>query len=139
MADENQQPAALATSVREQDLDAHYRGFFTCFNGQRFHEAHDVLEKLWLRERSGPYGAFYQGLIQLAGAFVHLQKNRAAPALTLLKLAQAKLADYPPVCLSLELPPVLDLIDQWLIRLQPPPPPRCADLLLQNAPRLHLR
>jgi predicted metal-dependent hydrolase len=62
-------------SSRGQDLDAHYAGYFDCFNRQLFYEAHEVLEHLWLKDKYGPNGAFYKGLIQLAGAFVHLQKN----------------------------------------------------------------
>ena len=57
-----------------QVLDAHYLGYFACFNRGWFYEAHDVLEELWLANRTGPNYAFYKGLIQLAGAFVHLQK-----------------------------------------------------------------
>lgn len=125
--------------LREDELDAHCAGFFTCFNRQHFHEAHDVLERLWLRERSGPHGAFYQGLIQLAGAFVHLQKNRPAPSVALFKLARAKLVPYPPICRNLELGPVVDLIDQWLVCLEQPLPSNCADVVMQNPPRLHLR
>ncbi|MGB0582428.1 MAG: DUF309 domain-containing protein, partial [Limisphaerales bacterium] len=56
--------------------DAHYLGFFECFNRQLFYEAHDVLEELWLECRKTEKDEFYKALIQLAGAFVHLQKNR---------------------------------------------------------------
>ena len=42
-----------------------------------------------------PNGNFYKGLIQLAGAFVHLQKNRLRPSAALFKLAQANLVQFP--------------------------------------------
>ena len=64
-------------------LAAHpcYQGYFQCFNDARYYEAHDVLEHLWLRGgRADPEHAFYKGLIQVAGAFVHLQKQHARPA-----------------------------------------------------------
>ena len=83
--------AALIESCRGEKLDAHYLGYFHCFNRGLFYEAHDVLEELWLPERTGPNGAFYKGLIQLAGAFVHLQKNRLRPAAALFKLAATNL------------------------------------------------
>ena len=35
--------AALIESCQGQRLDAHYLGFFLCFNEQLFYEAHDVL------------------------------------------------------------------------------------------------
>ena len=67
---------------------SNYLGYFELFNAQLFYEAHDVLEELWLPIRREPQGDFYKGLIQLAGAFVHLQKNRLRPAAALFKLAR---------------------------------------------------
>src|SRR5216117_3678649 len=87
--------AALIASCEGRELDAHYLGYFACFNRGLFYEAHDVLEELWLADRKGPNGAFYKGLIQLAGAFVHLQKGRLRPAAALFKLAHANLQRYP--------------------------------------------
>ena len=61
-------------------FDPCYLGYFECFNSQRYYEAHDVLEHLWLKEgRAAPDYAFYKGLIQLTGAFVHLKLQRAHP------------------------------------------------------------
>jgi predicted metal-dependent hydrolase len=79
----------------DEKFDPHYAGYFDCFNRQLFFEAHEVLEHLWLEDKYGPNGAFYKGLIQLAGAFVHLQKNRPRPAAALFKLALANLEKYP--------------------------------------------
>src|SRR5213082_2572941 len=60
-------------------LDPHYLGFFTCFNEQRYYEAHDVLEHVWLQCRGDENHAYFKGLIQIAGAFVHLQKQFLRP------------------------------------------------------------
>ena len=79
-----------------------------------FYEAHEVLEELWLRDKHGPNGAFYKGLIQLAGAFVHLQKNRLRPAAALFELALANLEKYPRRHQRLELAAVRRLIRKWL-------------------------
>ena len=43
----------MIESFRGQRLDAHYLGYFDCFNRQLFYEAHDVLEDLWLPDRHG--------------------------------------------------------------------------------------
>ena len=86
-------------------LDPRYLAFFQCFNDEHFFEAHEVLEPLWLEERGRPKAAFYKGLIQLAGAFVHLQKHfqhplhakhskRLAPAVRLFRLAETNLAKF---------------------------------------------
>jgi predicted metal-dependent hydrolase len=98
--------------------DPYYLGYFDCFNRGLFYEAHDVLEQLWLKDRQGPNGAFYKGLIQLAGAFVHLRKERLRPAAALFKLAEANLAQYPPVHERLAIPAILALIRHWLAHLE---------------------
>lgn len=100
-------------AFRGQDLDAHYLGYFDCFNRQLFYEAHDVLEDSWLADRHGPRGGFYKGLIQLAGAFVHLQKNRLRPAAALFKLARTNLEKLPAIHEQLDVQNVLRLIDDW--------------------------
>src|SRR5204862_6359480 len=87
--------AALIDQCHGQELNAHYVGYFVCFNRGLFYEAHEVLEELWLADRHGPNGPFYKGLIQLAGAFVHLQKGRLRPASALFKLARSNLSKYP--------------------------------------------
>jgi predicted DCC family thiol-disulfide oxidoreductase YuxK len=129
--------AAMIESFRGRELDAHYLGYFDCFNRQLFYEAHDVLEDLWLPDRKGANGNFYKGLIQLAGAFVHLQKNRLRPSAALFKLAQANLEKYPRIHEQLDIATVLELIANWLMRLEfdnfsvnP--------LMAENAPRLLL-
>lgn len=101
-----------------QGVDPHYAGYFHCFNHQLFYEAHDVLENLWLADKLGPNGPFYKGLIQLAGAFVHLQKNRLRPAAALFKLARANLEKYPLQHDQLNTERVLVLIHHWLSALE---------------------
>src|SRR5271154_2282763 len=77
------------------DFNRHYVGFFRCFNEQLYYEAHDVLEEVWLPIRGQPQAKFYQGLIQMAGGFVHLQKGRLDPAARLFALALANFEAYP--------------------------------------------
>ena len=98
-----------------------YQGYFVCFNEGRYYEAHDVLEHLWLQEgREGGNHAFYKGLIQLAGAFVHLRQQseqpthakhgrRLRPAARLFALASGNLAAYEPTHLGLDVQAVREL------------------------------
>jgi predicted metal-dependent hydrolase len=83
-----------------------YRAFFRCWNEQRYYEAHDVLEQLWLRTDSSD-ADFFKGLIQAAGGFVHLQKRfqypshakhsrRLPPAVRLFRLAERNLSRFGP-------------------------------------------
>ena len=106
--------AERIASFQGRELAAHYLGFFDCFNDQLFYEAHDVLEELWLPERHGPNGDFFKGLIQLAGAFVHLQKERLRPSATLFKLARINLLKYPAIHERLDVAEVLKLVEDWL-------------------------
>ncbi len=117
MSQKHEKIEAIVDGYRGRDLDAYYLAYFGCFNRQLFFEAHEVLEVLWLGQRQGPNGAFYKGLIQLAGGFVHLQKNRPGPAGALFKLAQSNLKQYPGLHEQLELGRVHGLIGEWLSRL----------------------
>ena len=110
--------AELARQFSGDGVDPRYAGYFALFNQQKFYEAHDILEDLWLPDRHGPNGNFYKGLIQLAGAFVHLQKNRLRPSAALFKLAQANLGKYPALHEKLNLAAVQQLIAGWLWRLE---------------------
>jgi predicted metal-dependent hydrolase len=110
--------AELARQFSADGADPRYAGYFALFNAQKFYEAHDILEDLWLPDRRGANGDFYKGLIQLAGAFVHLQKQRLRPSAALFKLAQANLEKYPPVHERLNLAEVQQLIVRWLGQLE---------------------
>ena len=90
----------------EVEKHPYYRAFFDCWNQQQYYEAHDVLEQLWLHTRSAD-SDFFKGLIQAAGAFVHLQKHfehplhakhsrRLPPAVRLFRLAEKNLSSFAP-------------------------------------------
>lgn len=115
MANSNQDPS----QPTGQPL---WERYFACFNRAEYYEAHEALEELWLPLRGQRIAAFYQGLIQLAGAFVHLQRHserypRLRPAAALLSAARAHLAPFQPREHGIELAPVLELIDRWLTEL----------------------
>ncbi len=113
MSGKNHKVAALLKSVETGPHDPHFAGYFRCFNEQKFYEAHDVLEALWLQDRNGPDGDFFKGLIQFAGAFVHLQKKRPRPAWKLFRLCTIYLAKYPSPHLALDVANVLRLAKRW--------------------------
>ncbi len=100
---------ASADATLDGNLAEHpfYVAFFRCWNEMRYYEAHDVLEQLWLATKSSD-ADFFKGLIQAAGAFVHLQKRfehplhpkhsrRLPPAVRLFRLAEKNLANFVPV------------------------------------------
>jgi hypothetical protein len=92
--------------------DPSYVAWFERFNACEYYEAHEVLETLWLRT-SGSDRDFFKGLIQVAGAFVHLRKQlesppdaadstRLRPASRLFLRGTEHLAPYAPVHLRLD-------------------------------------
>lgn len=105
--------------VTRGELDPCYLGWFTCFNTGQYYEAHDVLEHLWL-QGTGNDHAFYQGLIQIAGAFVHLRKQflrpdhptdgrRLRPAVRLFHLGMGNIEPFGPVHHFLDVGKLLQL------------------------------
>ena len=103
--DEAHPPGAAA-------LDPRYLAWFERFNACEYYEAHEVLEVLWLRTHGGDR-EFFKGLIQIAGAFVHLRKQserphhatdstRLRPAARLFQRGMEHLAPYGPTHLRLD-------------------------------------
>jgi hypothetical protein len=114
--------AGIIDAFRGRRHDAHYLAYFECFNTGLYYEAHDVLEELWLADKTGPAGNFYKGLIQFAGAFVHLQRHgpqqRLRPAARLFGIARANLNQYPTIFEDLNVSEVLRIIDDWVRELE---------------------
>jgi len=120
---------ALARELATGDEDdIYFRGYFLLFNRQDYYQAHDLLEHIWL-QTDEPNAAFYKGLIQLAGAFVHLQKQfrrpfhptdgrRLHPAWRLFKLARKNLKKFTPEYLGLRVDEILDLCEGQIESLE---------------------
>ena len=109
----------------QSDVARHpfYRAFFHCWNEQRYYEAHDVLEQLWLKTKSSD-ADFFKGLIQAAGAFFHLQKRfehplhakhnkRLPPAVRLFQLADKNLSSFAPRHHGLNLAALCQLLREY--------------------------
>jgi hypothetical protein len=120
--------------VEDVDLDQRdilkhpfYRAFFHCWNEKRYYEAHDVLEQLWLKTKSAD-ADYFKGLIQAAGAFVHLQKRfeyplhakhskRLSPAVRLFRLAERNLSRFAPRHHGLDVSALCQLLRTWADRI----------------------
>ena len=85
----------------------------------------------------GPNGSFYKGLIQLAGAFVHWQKNRPGPAEALFVLARTNLQKYAATHEGLNVKGVLAIIDEWQLQVTAAAPGACPPMPTR-APQLRL-
>jgi hypothetical protein len=86
-----------------------------------------VLEQLWLKTKS-PDADYFKGLIQAAGAFVHLQKRfehplhakhsrRLSPAVRLFRLADKNLSRFAPQHHRLDVAALCQLLRTWADRI----------------------
>ena len=120
----------IRSMALEEDPSKHpcYLAYFSCFNDGGYYEAHDVLEHLWLKGRDENY-AFFKGLIQLAGAFVHLKKQferpthpkdgrRLHPAVRLFRMALKNLEPYPNPYMGLDLDQVREIACAMIARIE---------------------
>ncbi|MDE0023478.1 MAG: DUF309 domain-containing protein [Spirochaetaceae bacterium] len=75
--------------------------------GSHWH-AHEVLEDLWRATGDPERRLFFQGVIQLAAAFVHAERGNMRGVRRLLAKAAAKLAAVPSPYLALDLTALLE-------------------------------
>jgi predicted metal-dependent hydrolase len=121
--------SSLWSGVDPRGRDVRYAAYFHHFNRGDFYEAHDVLESLWLEGgRGAPSALFFQGLIQLAGGFVHLRKHfenpehrvhreRLAPAYRLLELAEKNMKGYGKKWEGVSVEALCQLATEWRRKL----------------------
>ena len=72
------------------------------YNTGRHWHAHEVLEDLWRATADPQRRLFFQGIIQLAAAFVHAERGNMRGVRRLLAKASAKLAAAPSPYLALD-------------------------------------
>lgn len=92
-----------------------YRQFMHKFNAGQYYECHDLLEEIWLENRSDK---FLQGLLQLAVALYHYECGNLKGARWMFGNARKYLSRYLPAHGGLELAPLIAYIDECL-RLLP--------------------
>lgn len=122
--------SVLWEGVDARGRDVRYAAYFHHFNRGDYYEAHDVLESLWLEQgREAESAAFYKGLIQLAGGFVHMRKHhehpthrvhgkRLGPAARLLELAEKNIGPYGEEWEGLGIRPILELVRETIRQLE---------------------
>jgi len=71
------------------------------FNDRYYFESHETLEDLW-QVTPWPERQLFQGVIQLAAAFVHVVRNELPGAIRLLDAAADKLRDFAPESLGVD-------------------------------------
>jgi predicted metal-dependent hydrolase len=72
------------------------------YNDGHYWNAHEAWEEVWLESERGMRN-FYQGLIQVSAAFVHVTRNRYPGGVKLLAEGIAKLERYPGEYMAVDL------------------------------------
>jgi hypothetical protein len=88
-----------------------------CYRAQEFFAAHEHWEIVWLDSKE-PEKRFLQGLIQVAAAFHHLQRDNPRGTRSLLKRARARLEHYPRQFGGLDVTSLCGEIEVWLQALK---------------------
>ncbi|MBO8163408.1 MAG: DUF309 domain-containing protein [Brevibacillus sp.] len=92
-----------------------YYQFFRLFNAGEYYECHDVLEEIWMEDKSNK---FLQGLLQIAVGMYHYECGNVKGARWMFANARKYLTRYLPSFWGLSLQPVVDCLDECL-RLLP--------------------
>jgi hypothetical protein len=88
-----------------------YYEFFVVFNDGDYYTGHDLLEAVWLTDRSN---LFIKGLLQMTVALYHYEYGNVKGAREMMIVAKQYLTPYQPLFWQLDLKPVLLFIDQCL-------------------------
>jgi hypothetical protein len=84
----------------------------TLFNEGKFFEAHEAWEPLWRNAEAPREKKFLQGLIMIAGAFLHYVRRECAGASTLLEKSRKALEDSVNDHPEIRLPDFLSEVDR---------------------------
>jgi len=104
-------------ATQMETADAIRRGV-ELFNDERYWESHEALEIAW-RKESGQEKEILQGIILLAAALVHLQKNEVDVALSVMRRAQDKLAKAGGECFGIGIGTLRDEVSRMLTAGRP--------------------
>ena len=98
----------------------HFSDGVELFNAERFFDAHEAWETIWLKSRSEEK-KFLQGLIQLAAALHHFQRGNLPGARSLMEEGAKKLEHFRPIHRGLKLETLLADLVPWQEFLQSVP------------------
>src|SRR5262249_49773318 len=105
------------------------------FNDGYFFESHETLEDLWMVTPL-PERTLFQGIIQLAAAFVHVARGEYAGTFKLLDAAQEKLQELAPTALGIDTAALLSDIERAEVELRDAGEQSISAWDLRRAPRV---
>lgn len=104
--------AALAGEGEASGWPEGYLQGVRLFNEGRFFEAHEAWEEIWIEEE-GQKKLFWQGIIQIAGAFHHHGNGNWAGMAALMAEGRDKLARFRPYAMGLDIDAFLEALEPW--------------------------
>lgn len=72
------------------------------FNEKKFFEAHEELESAW-REEKGKARDLYRGVLQVAVAYLHIERGNYNGAIKVCERSAKWLAEFPDVCMGIQI------------------------------------
>ncbi|MBY6036693.1 DUF309 domain-containing protein [Fictibacillus nanhaiensis] len=93
------------------DFPQEYYEFFVVFNNGDYYTGHDLLEAIWLTDRSN---LFIKGLLQMTVALYHYEYGNVKGAREMMKVAKHYLTPYKPFYWQLNVTPVLSFIESCI-------------------------
>ena len=105
-----QTPLRNQPPLTPEELPARLGEFYKAvdeFNDRYYFESHETLEDLWMVTPL-PDRTFFQGIIQLAAAFVHLVRGEYPGIIKLLDASAEKLQQFAPEHLQIDVAALLD-------------------------------
>ncbi len=108
--------AAAANEAPEEILELIQRGIEE-FNKGEFYECHEYLEEAWMQE-PGRVRFLYQGILQVGVGFYHLQNGNWRGATGLLRNGTARLKEFEPVTLGIDVAQLVRECERCLKELE---------------------
>lgn len=88
-----------------------YYEFFICFNEGDYYTCHDLLEELWMEDKTD---LFFKGLLQMSVAIYHYEYGNVKGARLMMQAAHSYLQSYRPRHWGLDLEKVYGFISACL-------------------------
>ncbi|CAM4330997.1 hypothetical protein BAMA_10715 [Bacillus manliponensis] len=94
-----------------EDYPLAYYEFFVKYNEEDYYTCHDLLEEMWLEDRSN---LFLKGLLQMSVAQYHYSYGNIKGARMMMEVAEQYLTPYSPVYWNLDVACVITFIQTCL-------------------------
>ena len=91
------------------------------FNARQYFAAHEALETAWLAE-TGPVRELYRGILQVAVAYLHIQRGNYIGARKMFRHCHFWLEPFPDVCQGINIGQLkhdYQAVESLLVRLGP--------------------